>query len=135
MTASLINSNFSSDGPDGLFSAIRSRAKLPNLQNVRTVDSTESQDIIDSTVNSQQEGPGVSGFPTSRGTGTSSQIIEIGDDLDNINSSGSASPHQVAPGEIDLNASYPGEMIDDGMEWLQSLFANGLDANLLPVWD
>ncbi|KAJ5724296.1 hypothetical protein N7488_002331 [Penicillium malachiteum] len=35
----------------------------------------------------------------------------------------------------DLDMSFTGEMINGGMEWLQSLFVNGLDAPLPPVWD
>ncbi|KAJ6020413.1 hypothetical protein N7540_005917 [Penicillium herquei] len=34
----------------------------------------------------------------------------------------------------DLDMSFTGEMINGGMEWLQSLFVNGLDP-LPPVWD
>ena len=40
-----------------------------------------------------------------------------------------------SPLDHELSASFPGEMIDDGMEWLQSLFTSGLDGDLLPVWD
>ena len=36
---------------------------------------------------------------------------------------------------LDIDISFPGEMIDGGMEWLQSLFVNGLDTQLPPVWD
>lgn len=36
---------------------------------------------------------------------------------------------------LDIDISLPGEMIDGGMEWLQSLFVNGLDTQLPPVWD
>lgn len=39
------------------------------------------------------------------------------------------------PSEMDLGSSLPGEMINGGMEWLQSLFSNGLDSQILPVWD
>ncbi|KAJ5101148.1 hypothetical protein N7456_007200 [Penicillium angulare] len=37
--------------------------------------------------------------------------------------------------ELYTEISFPGEMIDGGMEWLQTLFVSGLDANLPPVWD
>jgi hypothetical protein len=39
------------------------------------------------------------------------------------------------PPEGDLDAPLPGEMINGGMEWLQSLFSNGIDTQILPVWD
>ncbi|KAJ5663072.1 hypothetical protein N7507_003803, partial [Penicillium longicatenatum] len=42
---------------------------------------------------------------------------------------------QMAQDELDVDISFPGEMIDGGMEWLQSLFVNGLDTHLPPVWD
>ncbi|KAJ5092651.1 hypothetical protein NUU61_007521 [Penicillium alfredii] len=35
----------------------------------------------------------------------------------------------------DPNAWVPGEMIGEGMEWLQNLFAKGLGTDLPPVWD
>jgi hypothetical protein len=44
-------------------------------------------------------------------------------------------PIHMAQDELDVDISFPGEMIDGGMEWLQSLFVNGLDTNLPPVWD
>lgn len=37
--------------------------------------------------------------------------------------------------DLESGTSLPGEMIDGGMEWLQTLFANGLDTELPPVWD
>ncbi|KAJ5263215.1 hypothetical protein N7478_010820 [Penicillium angulare] len=37
--------------------------------------------------------------------------------------------------ELYTEISFPGEMIDGGMEWLQALFTNGLDTNIPPVWD
>lgn len=43
--------------------------------------------------------------------------------------------YDAVPSEMDLGASLPGEMINGGMEWLQSLFSNGLDSQILPVWD
>jgi hypothetical protein len=39
------------------------------------------------------------------------------------------------PPEIEQDLSIPDEMVDGGMEWLQALFADGLDTHLLPVWD
>lgn len=42
---------------------------------------------------------------------------------------------QTTLDESDVDISFPGEMIDGGMEWLQSLFVNGLDTQLPPVWD
>lgn len=39
------------------------------------------------------------------------------------------------PSEMDLGVSLPGEMINGGMEWLQSLFSNDPDPQILPVWD
>lgn len=39
------------------------------------------------------------------------------------------------PTELEPDISLSEEMIDCGMEWLQGLFANGLDTHLLPVWD
>lgn len=37
--------------------------------------------------------------------------------------------------ELDVDMSSSGELIDGGMEWLQSLFVSGLDTHLPPVWD
>ncbi len=51
---------------------------------------------------------------------------------------GGAMPSQTVdgfPSEVDLGCSLPGEMINGGMEWLQSLFSNDLDCQILPVWD
>ncbi|KAJ5638151.1 hypothetical protein N7490_008030 [Penicillium lividum] len=42
---------------------------------------------------------------------------------------------QVGHDELDVDLSFPGEMIDGGMEWLQSLFVDGLGTDLPPVWD
>lgn len=42
---------------------------------------------------------------------------------------------QIASLEPEPNAHFSGEMIDDGMEWLQTLFENDLDTNLPSVWD
>lgn len=138
LNASSINSNFCLlGGPGDLHPAIRTRAKRHDLQNVRTVNSPP-QGLLDSSADSRKEpeGTDISKFTTSRGMSVSSHhILEIGDKSDNTCPPKSASSQHIAPVDLDLNASYPGEMIDDGMEWLQSLFANGLDADLLPVWD
>jgi hypothetical protein len=40
----------------------------------------------------------------------------------------------LGPFAPDSNAWLPGEMIDDGMEWLQTLFANDLDTRLPFDW-
>lgn len=37
--------------------------------------------------------------------------------------------------EIEQGLSIPDEMVDGGIEWLQTLFADGLDTHLLTVWD
>ncbi|OKP11093.1 hypothetical protein PENSUB_3463 [Penicillium subrubescens] len=43
--------------------------------------------------------------------------------------------YDTVPFEMGLDAPLPGESINGGMEWLQSLFSNGLDSQILPVWD
>lgn len=43
--------------------------------------------------------------------------------------------YDTVPLEMDLDAPLPGEIINGGMEWLQSLFSSGLDSQILPVWD
>lgn len=43
--------------------------------------------------------------------------------------------HRNIPSEVDQGSSLPEEMVDGGIEWLQSLFTSGLDTNLPPVWD
>lgn len=135
LTTSPIKSNPCLGVPDQ-HPVTRTRAKKHDLQNVQTVDCTEPEGLRESTANSQKEMPSISTRIIPRGTGTTlSQNPEIENDLHNIFPSKSVSDRHVAPIEHDLNNSSPGEMIDDGMEWLQSLFANGLDANLLPVWD
>ncbi|KAJ5919298.1 hypothetical protein N7466_010241 [Penicillium verhagenii] len=47
----------------------------------------------------------------------------------------SAEARPVSQDEPDVDLSFPGEIIDGGMEWLQTLFVDGLDTHLLPVWD
>ena len=42
---------------------------------------------------------------------------------------------QNIPSEVDQGSSLPEEMVDGGIEWLQSLFTSGLNTNLPPVWD
>lgn len=43
--------------------------------------------------------------------------------------------YDTVPLEMGLDAPLPGEIINGGMEWLQSLFSSGLDSQILPVWD
>lgn len=47
----------------------------------------------------------------------------------------SAQMYEFVPSEGGFDAPLPGEMMNDGMEWLQSLFSNGIDTQILPVWD
>ncbi|CEJ59802.1 hypothetical protein PMG11_08406 [Penicillium brasilianum] len=47
----------------------------------------------------------------------------------------SSQMYGFVPPEGDIDAPLPGEMINRGMEWLQSLFSNGVDTQILPVWD
>ncbi|KAJ5772458.1 hypothetical protein N7520_002987 [Penicillium odoratum] len=42
---------------------------------------------------------------------------------------------QMGHNDLDVDISLPGELIDGGMEWLQSLFVDGLGTDLPPVWD
>jgi hypothetical protein len=48
---------------------------------------------------------------------------------------GSSQIYDTVPSEMGLDAPLPGEIINGGMEWLQSLFSSGLDSQILPVWD
>jgi hypothetical protein len=48
---------------------------------------------------------------------------------------GSSQLYDTVPLEMGLDAPIPGEIINGGMEWLQSLFSGGLDSQILPVWD
>jgi hypothetical protein len=43
--------------------------------------------------------------------------------------------YDTVPSEMGLDAPLPGEIINGGMEWLQSLFSSGFDSQILPVWD
>lgn len=56
-----------------------------------------------------------------------------GSDIGQIASSPLAE-HPV-PSAINQNVSIQGEVVDDGLQWLQNLFVNGLDTTLPPVWD
>lgn len=42
---------------------------------------------------------------------------------------------RMGPAGLHVDGLLSGETIDDGMEWLQALFMNGLDARIPPVWD
>ena len=37
--------------------------------------------------------------------------------------------------ELENDLAFQDELVDGGIEWLQTLFADGLDTHLLPVWD
>ncbi|KAJ5734951.1 uncharacterized protein N7483_000076 [Penicillium malachiteum] len=69
--------------------------------------------------------------------GSSRQMEAVAPDM--VRPHGASSDTHKADNEPveleDLDMSFTGEMINGGMEWLQSLFVNGLDAPLPPVWD
>ncbi|KAJ5560444.1 hypothetical protein N7513_002843 [Penicillium frequentans] len=100
---------------------------IPNASNVRDseraqlVENTQhkrAEPISDTHVVSEASVPNIrSHFEMTRPHPYSSETVQPGQD------------------ELDVDLSLPGEMIDGGMEWLQSLFVNGLDTHLPPVWD
>lgn len=64
--------------------------------------------------------------------GTRSDVENLGG---HEHGTSSSQMYDVMQSEMGLDAPLPGQIINGGMEWLQSLFSNGLDSQILPVWD
>ncbi|KAJ5600184.1 hypothetical protein N7450_001251 [Penicillium hetheringtonii] len=113
-----------------------SNARLCKNVNKQTHQATRTSTTINSTHSDAQQSIGL---PKHSGCGVIPRgpiEAEVDDELRTFRGDTRYIPaSQIGSLELETNTHFSGEMIDDGMEWLRSLFENDVDTNLPPVWD
>jgi len=113
-----------------------SNARVRKNVNKQTHQATRISTTIDSTQSDAQQSIGL---PNPSGCGViprEATEAEVDDELRTLRGDTRYIPaSQIGSLEPEPNTHFSGEMIDDGMEWLRTLFENDVDTNLPPVWD